>query len=376
MSFWAISIFAAVLLVAYANGANDNFKGVATLFGSGVADYRKALGWATLATLAGSVAAMFLATRLIFVFQGKGLLPDELIHSPDFLASVVLGAAITVVAATRIGMPISTTHSLTGALLGSGFVAVGFQLNFATLFQSVFLPLLVSPLLALVASFLLHPFLRAALRFAGADRQTCVCIGNEAIAAMVTPEGFTLSNGTNPLRIIVDQEARCGRRFAGAFVGINVRKSIDYGHYLSAGAVSFARGLNDTPKIVALALAARALSFDWSVGLVAIAMAIGGLLNARSIAETVSRRITTMEPDQGFLANLVTSVLVIFASKWGMPVSTTHVSCGSLFGIGAVNGHAQWGVIRNILLAWVLTLPFAGISAGLIYTLLARQAAI
>jgi PiT family inorganic phosphate transporter len=83
-----------------------------------------------------------------------------------------------------------------------------------------------------------------------------------------------------------------------------------------------------------------------------------------------------MEPDQGFLANLVTSFLVIFASKWGMPVSTTHVSCGSLFGIGAVNGGAQWGVIRNILLAWVLTLPFAGMSAGLIYVLLARQAAL
>jgi PiT family inorganic phosphate transporter len=373
---WPISIFAAVLLVAYANGANDNFKGVATLFGSGVADYRIALGWATLATLAGSVASMFLATRLILLFQGKGLVPDELIHSPDFLASVVLGAAITVLAATRIGMPISTTHSLTGALLGSGLVAVGLHLNVATLFQSFFLPLLVSPLLALAASFLLYPLLRAALRSAGVDEKTCLCIGSEAIAAMVTPEGCALSNAANPMRVIVDQEARCGQQFTGAVVGINVQKSIDYGHYLSAGAVSFARGLNDTPKIVALALTARALSFDWSVGLVAIAMAIGGLLNARRVAETVSQRITAMEPDHGFLANLVTSFLVIFASKWGMPVSTTHVSCGSLFGIGAANGHAQWSVIRNILLAWVLTLPFAGISAGLIYALLARQAAI
>ena len=58
-----------------------------------------------------------------------------------------------------------------------------------------------------------------------------------------------------------------------------------------------------------------------------------------------------------------------------MPVSTTHVSCGSLFGIGIVNGRAQWGVIRNILLAWVLTLPLAGVSAGLIYMLLSRLAA-
>jgi PiT family inorganic phosphate transporter len=102
-------------------------------------------------------------------------------------------------------------------------------------------------------------------------------------------------------------------------------------------------------------------------------MAVGGLLNARRVAETVSKRITAIEPDQGFIANLVTSFLVIFASKWGMPVSTTHVSCGSLFGIGVVNGHAQWSVIRTILLAWVLTVPFAGTSAGVIYLLLSWQ---
>ena len=371
MFIWPVLIVGAMLFVAYANGANDNFKGVATLFGSGVADYRKALGWATAATLAGSVTAMLLATRLISVFQGKGLVPDELIQSPDFVASVILGAATTVIAATRIGMPISTTHSLTGALLGSGVVAAG-VLNVATLLQNFFLPLLLSPVVAVAASFLLYPVLRAALRFAGVDRQTCVCIGNELVPATSTPEGYALSNAWSPLRVIVDREARCVQCLTGTLLGIKVQKLIDYGHYFSAGAVSFARGLNDTPKIVALGIVAGALDLESSIGLVAIVMAVGGLLSARRVAETVSKRITAMDPDQGLLANLVTSFLVIFASKWGMPVSTTHVSCGSLFGIGAVNGHAYWGIIRNILLAWVLTLPFAGVSAGLIYMLLSR----
>jgi inorganic phosphate transporter, PiT family len=369
----AMLIIGAMLFVAYANGANDNFKGVATLFGSGVADYHRALWWATATTLAGSVAAVFLATRLISVFQGKGLVPDNLIQSPDFLASVVLGAAITVMAATRIGMPISTTHSLTGALLGGGVAAAGFHLNVGTLFQSFFLPLLISPLIAVALSFLLYPLFRAALRCAGAGQQTCVCVGNEVVPAMVTPEGHTLSSAWGPLRVIVGQEARCVQRLTGSMLGINVQRLIDYGHYCSAGAVSFARGLNDTPKIVALGIAAGALGLEGSIGWVAILMAAGGLLNARRVAETVSKRITAMEADQGFLANLVTSFLVIFASKWGMPVSTTHVSCGSLFGIGAVNGQAQWGVVRNIVLAWVLTLPFAGISAGLVYILLSRM---
>ena len=97
-------------------------------------------------------------------------------------------------------------------------------------------------------------------------------------------------------------------------------------------------------------------------------------MSAKKVAETVSTRITGMDPGQGFLANLVTSFLVIFASRWGLPVSTTHVSCGALCGIGIANGQAHWRVIRAILLAWVVTLPFAGISAGIIYTVLSRLA--
>jgi PiT family inorganic phosphate transporter len=375
MMDWPIIIVGATLFIAYANGANDNFKGVATLFGSGIADYRKALWWATAATLAGSLVAMVLATRIIPVFQGKGLVPNELIQSPDFLASVILGAAITVIAATRIGMPVSTTHSLTGALVGGGVVAAGFHLNGGTLLDSFFLPLLVSPLIAVAAAYLLYPLFRAVLRFSGVDSQTCICIGNEVMPALLTPEGYALSNAGSPLRVIVDQEAHCVQRLTGTLLGMNVQKLMDHAHYFSAGAVSFARGLNDTPKIVALGMAPRALGLEWSVGFVAIVMAVGGLLNARKVAETVSKRITAMEPDQGLLANLVTSFLVIFASKWGMPVSTTHVSCGSLLGIGTVNGRAQWGVIRNILLAWVMTLPFAGVSAGLIYMFLSRLSA-
>jgi inorganic phosphate transporter, PiT family len=142
---------------------------------------------------------------------------------------------------------------------------------------------------------------------------------------------------------------------------------LDAGHFLSAGAVGFARGLNDTPKIVALGLVAGALDLRVSILLVAATMALGGILNAGAVAQTVSKKITGMEPDQGLWANLVTSFLVIFASKWGMPVSTTHVSCGALFGIGIANGQAHCQMIRTILMAWLLTLPAAPLlSAGVI----------
>jgi len=372
---FAILISGAMLFVAYSNGANDNFKGVATLFGSGIADYRKALWWATATTFAGSVAVMVLTTRLISVFQGKGLVPDALVQSPVFLASVIFGAAVTVIAATVIGMPISTTHSLTGALLGSGFVAVGFNLHAVTLWQNFFLPLLASPLIAVLLSVVVYPLLNGALRLASINKETCLCVGSEVVPVMATAEGFDFSNASSSLRVIVGRESQCLQRLTGTLWGVNVNRLTDWGHYLSAGAVSFARGLNDTPKIVALGSAAGALGLDWSIGLVAIAMAFGGLFNARRVADTVSRRITAMEPHQGFLANVITSFLVIFASKWGLPVSTTHVSCGALFGIGAANGQARWNVVRTILLAWLLTLPIAALSGALIYSLLSRPAA-
>jgi inorganic phosphate transporter, PiT family len=373
VSVWPVIIVGATLFIAYANGANDNFKGVATLFGSGTTDYRSALWWATITTLAGSVTALFIVTPLVSIFQGKGLLPPFLAESQPFLAAVILGAALIVGLATRIGIPISTTHSLTGALLGSGFLAIGLQLNYHTLLANFFIPLLVSPLLAVLMAILSYPLLSRAVRSAGLTKETCVCIGSERIPVAVTPEGIALSQSAPGLRVLIDNEAACVQRLSGSLFGVKGRRLVDIGHFLSAGAVSFARGLNDTPKLVALGLVAGALDLLWAIILVASGMALGGLIHAKEVAQTVSKRITAMDPDQGFLANLVSSFLVIFASKWGLPVSTTHVACGALFGIGVANGQARWHVIRTILMAWLLTLPTAALSAGLIYA--ARLAA-
>src|SRR5438270_13271146 len=90
----------AVVFLAYSNGANDNFKGVASLFGSRTCSYQMALLCATLATGAGSLASAYFAQRLLVKFSGKGLLPDAMIAQPQFLLSVALGAGATVILAT------------------------------------------------------------------------------------------------------------------------------------------------------------------------------------------------------------------------------------------------------------------------------------
>jgi PiT family inorganic phosphate transporter len=142
---------------------------------------------------------------------------------------------------------------------------------------------------------------------------------------------------------------------------------VDLLHFASAGAVSFARGLNDTPKIAALLLIVGALDTRWSLVLMAVAIAIGGLLNAHKVADTMSHKITGMNPGQGLAANLATAILVNTASIHGLPVSTTHVSVGALLGIGISTRQAKWKPVLNVILSWIITLPCAAALAALIY---------
>lgn len=369
MSTLTIGIIAAIIFLAYSNGANDNFKGVATLFGSGTADYKTALAWATITTLAGSLCALVLAQGLIDTFKGKGLVPDAVTTQQRFLLAVSLGAAATVLLATNIGMPVSTTHALTGGLVGAGLLAASGDVRFSALGKQFVLPLLFAPVAALILAALIYPALRLGRRLSGITSQTCVCIAGIREEVMIEPDGNMRLVRTGAM-IEVATVSECRTRYHGRMLGIQVGPILDGLHYLSGGAVGFARGLNDTPKMVALLLAGEALHANAGLVLVATAMAIGGVISARRVAETMSRKITRMNPGQGLTANLITALMVTGASRLGMPVSTTHVSVGSLFGIGLVNGTARRKTILSILVAWITTLPTAALLALGIYAAL------
>lgn len=362
----ALLLILAVLFLAFSNGANDNFKGVASLFGSRTTTYRTAITWATITTFAGSICSIFLAQSLLRKFSGKGLVPDMLVGSTPFLLAVALGAGITVILATRLGFPISTTHGLTGAIVGSGLAAVGNEVAFGVLGKQFVLPLVLSPVVAVgLGAALYYAFhhLRRRLRI---TKETCVCVGQDQCEIQeLQPAPVLSAEKVGALAISVDSETQCEARYVGSYWGINCQRSMDVAHFTSSGILSFARGLNDTPKMAALLLVLPALEIHWGMLLVAIAIAIGGILNARRVAETMSHKITSMNPGQGFSANLATGMLVILASRYGLPVSTTHVSVGALFGIGMTTGQADLRVMSGIALSWLLTLPCAGlISAG------------
>ena len=370
-------LFLTTLFVAYANGANDNFKGVATLFGSDTISYRGAIALATITTFAGALCSVYLAEELVHAFSGRGLVPETIAASPDFLLAVATGAGTTVMLAALLGLPISTTHALIGGLAGAGLLAAGSQLNLAHLGSGFFLPLLLGPALAVLLTIPLYRVSHILSSRLGIKRESCICVGAEQfIPVRQLQYNAVLQQYTLPapapagVDISVGTRKDCVEKYGGKLLGISGQSLVNGLHYLSAGAVSFARGLNDTPKIVGLLLVVEALHVELGVLAIATAMAFGGLLSARKVAVTMSKKISRMNDGQALVANLVTGLLVILASRFALPVSTTHVSVGAIGGIGLANSSVDKGVMGGILASWLLTLPVAAIIGALAYALL------
>lgn len=373
-------LFLTTVFLAYSNGANDNFKGVATLYGSNTTTFRTALIIGTAATLAGSLGSVFLAEALVKAFSGKGLVPDVVSGSPHFLLAVAAGAGSTVILATLLGFPVSTTHALIGALVGAGFVAAGDRLDLSVLGSNFVLPLLLSPLICVLLTMPVYRLGKAFAARLGLRKETCVCIGPGRFvptrtlafdAATATYSDIATAAAPS---VAVGTAGDCVEKYDGKLLGITVQRAVDGLHYLSAIAVSFARGLNDTPKIVGLLLVIEVMDVRYGMLAIAVGMAIGGLVNARKVAVTMSKKITRMEDGHALTANLTTAFMVFFASKLGLPVSTTHVSVGAITGVGIVNRSVDRTVISAILLSWVLTLPTAASLAALTYWLVAVPA--
>jgi len=189
----------------------------------------------------------------------------------------------------------------------------------------------------------------------------CACLVAPAPTLMPATGGIAVSRISAP-SIVLASDAACERLETP--VRVSVSRSIDRLHVLSGMSICFARGVNDTPKLTALLVAAHFMNARVSIALIGVAMATGGILFGRRVAQTMSRRVTRMNHAQGLAANLITATLVLFASKLGMPVSTTHVAVGSIAGVGASAKTLNWHALRNVLLSWVATLPLAFIVAA------------
>lgn len=367
-------VIIAVLLISYYNGANDNIKGVATLYGSDTVSYKKAILWGSFTTATGSLFALLLAQKLIENFSGKGLLPTEMLNTIPINIPIALGAGLTVLLATRIGLPISTTHSIVGALIGTGIVAAGSAVNFTKLFSVFFIPLILGPFFAFGLSFILYKFFRTVRLKLGIDEESCVCAGEKIYTIAMPPNTSSriLLQEVKKIDASVDSISSCKKSYGGNVFGISAQSILNSAHFISAGFVSFARGLNDTPKLLGLFIFFNFIDPKISLLAVALVMLTGGLLSSKKVSETMSKKITPLNDGQGFTANFSTGLSVIAGSLFGLPLSTTHVSVGAIFGIGASNKDKNKKVIKEIIYSWVLTLPIAAFFGALFHILIVK----
>lgn len=308
-----------VAFLASANGANDNFKGMATLWGSGTLSYRAALILANVTTLLGALLAVAIAGALVETFSGSGVVGAEILRDPAFALSFAAGAGLCVFIATLARFPISTTHAILGAFTGAAVYFSGAEVHFAVLVDKGFVPLAASPLLAIALTWLLWRLRPVFMLFP-------------------VPRLHALS--------------------AAGVPRLNVQ---DFAHIASGSVACLARGVNDTPKIASILLIGGALTDHQYLSFagVGLFMVLGSLMLSRRVAHVMSHRITGMSRVEGLGGNLVTAFLVLSASLFGFGVSTTHVAVGALFGIGVMNARANRRKIVEILLAWILTLPLA-----------------
>ena len=358
-----------VVSMAFYNGANDVSKGVATLCGSGLCGYRTALSWGAVWTVAGGVAAFFLASGLFKVFS-NGIVSSDLNLTVNFSVAVAIGVSAWVLLATKAGMPVSTTHSIVGSICGPVLLFSGSsKILWGSLGYKILIPLLLSPIAALLITVIIYKrgygllsgFSRHCLCIETRENVCCAIAGDGQAAACVSQAPLAKA-GT------VDDCA--------AAPGSSLRMDFhDMLHWISSALISFARALNDTPKIVAILFASSIFAesnMKSAFLLAALFMGLGSYLKGARVTETLSKKITSMDRHDGVMANTVTALLVVFASKFGIPVSTTHVSSGSIMGIGLKRSGSMVNkkLIYEMLLAWIVTLPAAGIISGIAYMVL------
>ncbi len=366
MTTWVLVLAA---LLAFANGANDNSKGVATLVGYGAASPRAALAWAAGTTALGAWAGALFGTHLLSAFRagfvggGDGL-------GATFYAAALAGACAWVFFATWASLPVSTTHAILGGLVGAGLLEVGAStIGWSWLIEKTALPLLLSPLVALTFVFLAGPPLARLVR---RSQPRCLCalatleptLAPHAAHAAHAAHATTAASGR--LSLVTGEVAVCALHSPAAMAtGTDVATAVHWG---TSGMVGFARGWNDTPKIAALALVALPASSgrNGAFLLVASAMALGGLLAGRRVLATLAEKITPLPLGESLAASGASALLVGLASWRGLPVSTTHVTTGGIVGAGLAHsaGTVRWGVVREIAFSWIVTLPAAAAVAA------------
>jgi PiT family inorganic phosphate transporter len=324
-----VAILGLAVVFDYINGFHDTANAIATSVSTRALRPEQAIVLSAVANFVGALSGTAVAKTI-----GAGLIDERIVNAADphqvYVAAALVGAIVWNLLTWRLGIPSSSSHALIGGLLGATVVASGVgAIQTDGVASKVLLPLVSSPILGLVIGFgfmivLLNVFRRA-------------------------------------------HPARLNARFRRL-------------QLLSAAYMAFSHGSNDAQKtmgVMTLALFSAHLipTFEVPVPVILIAataMSAGTSVGGWRIIKTMGQRVVKLDPIHGFAAETTAATVILGASHFGMPVSTTHIISSAIMGVGASQrlSAVRWGVAGNIVVAWILTIPASAGVAAISYVVL------
>ena len=384
------------LFMAWGIGANDVANAMATSVGSKALTIKQAVLIAAVFEFAGAILAGGQVTKTI----RKGIVDAELLSAtPELLLygmlASLLAAGIWLLIASKNGWPVSTTHSIVGAIVGFAMVGIGMDAVHWGKVGFIVASWVVSPVLAGLLSFMLFRSVQKLIL----DTEDPFDNSKKYVPYYIFLVGFiialvTLVKGLKHVGLELTMTEQylyafgtglvimaIGKVFVNSiqhdpkkdknFHFTNVERVFSVLMVITACAMAFAHGSNDVANaigpvaaVVSIVnsggeVASKAVLPIWVLALGGVGIVIGLMMYGKKVIATVGNQITELTPSRGFAATLAAATTVVFASGTGLPISTTHTLVGAVLGVGLARGMAALNltVIRNIFMSWVVTLP-------------------
>jgi len=386
--------------MAWNIGANDVANSMASSVGAKAITIRQAI---FLAGILNIIGAVFIGSHVTNTIR-KGIVSTDIMTDPHVALigalSALLAAALWVSFATWKSLPVSTTHSIVGAMIGFGIMAGGFSvINWGKLL-AVVLSWIISPLFSIVIAYLIFKIIVRLIlskkdTFARALKLSPIFIGMTFFVVVLsflfkTPLGKKMDLGP-PASLTVAVILSVLLGFAGMAVLKRFVKDRETGaegifRRIQVGTacyVALAQGANDVANAIGPLAVIYFLVKTGSVGgkvpvpvflllFGGVGIACGIAMAGHRVMDTMGRKITTLSNTRGFAVEFAAATTVLVASKMGLPVSTTHAAVGGVLGVGLARGieAVNFGIVFKIMVYWVLTVPVAALTSMAIFKLL------
>jgi len=386
--------------MAWNIGANDVANSMASSVGAKAITIRQAI---FIAAILNIIGATFIGSHVTQTIR-KGIVSTDIMTDPHVALigalSALLASALWVSFATWKSLPVSTTHSIVGAMIGFGIMAGGFSvINFGKLF-AVVMSWIISPVFSIIIAYIMFKVIVRSIlskedTLAWALKLSPIFIGITCFIVVLsflfkTPLGKKLSMET-PVALLVAfilafPLGGIGRMVVRRFMkkreagAEEVFRGIQVG---TACYMALAQGANDVANAIGPLAVIYMIVKTGSVGVKVpvpiflllfggIGIALGIAMAGHRVMDTMGKKITTLSNTRGFSVEFAAATTVLVASKMGLPVSTTHAAVGGVLGVGLARGieAVNFGIVFRIMLYWVLTVPAAALTSVVVFKLL------